>query len=145
MPALANHKHELFAQGLAKGENATAAYRNAGYSAVGNSAEASASRLLSDVKVQARIAELQERFAIRVEMTVLDIVRQLSEDREFARECESPSAMVSATLGMAKVCGLLKDKVELTGKDGGPVEHRDAAQAEVADIFGATQHEARVH
>jgi hypothetical protein len=121
MAALSNPKHERFAQALAKGENATAAYKSAGYSAKGNSAEAAASRLLSDVKVQSRVAELQERAAIKVELGIADIVQMLQEDRLLARELESPSAAVSASMGIAKVLGLIIDKGELTGKNGAPI------------------------
>lgn len=115
MPALANHKHELFAQALAKGDNATNAYKNAGYTAKGNAAESAASRLLSDVKVQARVTELQERAAIKAEKTAADIVAMLEEDRTLARSEKQPSAAVSAALGMAKVLGLITDKVRHEG------------------------------
>lgn len=128
MAALSNPKHERFAQELAKGENATASYKLAGYSAKGNSAEAAASRLLSDVKVQDRLAELLERAAIRVELTALDIVRMLNEDREMARDLKQPSAAVSASMGIAKVLGHLIERNELTGKNGGPIETRDLTE-----------------
>jgi phage terminase small subunit len=115
VPALANHKHELFAQALAKGDNATNAYKNAGYTAKGNAAESAASRLLSDVKVQARVTELQERAAIKAGKTAADIVAMLEEDRTLARSEKQPSAAVSAALGMAKVLGLITDKVKHEG------------------------------
>jgi phage terminase small subunit len=56
---LKNARHERFAQELAKGEHASTAYKLAGYSAVGNSAESAAARLFKNVKVAARIAELR--------------------------------------------------------------------------------------
>jgi len=34
-----------------------------------------------------------------------------------------------------------KQQVELTGKDGGPIEHKQAAVAEIAELFGPTPHE----
>jgi phage terminase small subunit len=137
---LANHKHELFAQALAKGEPASTAYKNAGYSATGNSAESAAARLFRKVQVVARVAELQERAAIKAELTVLDIVRMLDEDRALARKEKQTGSAVSATLGMAKVLGFLKEKVEHSGPDGGPIEHKAAAQAEIAEMFGPTPH-----
>jgi hypothetical protein len=136
MPALANHKHELFAQALAKGENATNAYKGAGYTALGNSAEAAASRLLSDVKVQTRVSELQARAAIKVEKTVADLVLMLEEDRVLARSEGQPSAAVSAVMGMGKLLGHLKDKVEHSGPNGTPIEYRTVAQAEIDEMFG---------
>jgi phage terminase small subunit len=60
---LKNARHERFAQELAKGEAASAAYRNAGYSATGNSSEVAASRLFKNDKVAARVAELRGRIA----------------------------------------------------------------------------------
>ena len=57
MPILAHTKHEQFAQSVAKGISATGAYISAGYSKSG--AAASASRLLTNANVAARIKELK--------------------------------------------------------------------------------------
>jgi hypothetical protein len=73
-------------------------------------------------------------------LTVLDIVRMLDEDRALARKEKQTGSAVSATLGMAKVLGFLKEKVEHSGPDGGPIEHKAAAQAEIAEMFGPTPH-----
>ena len=54
---LGNAKHEQFAQSVATGTSGTEAYRSAGYSTAG--APASASRLLADPTVAARIEELK--------------------------------------------------------------------------------------
>jgi hypothetical protein len=109
--ALSNHKHELFAQGLAKGETAESAYVAAGY----RPSRPHASRLATNGNVTARVAELQERAAIKVEKTVADLVSMLEEDRGLARQIEQPSAAVSAVMGMGKLLGLVKDKAEITG------------------------------
>jgi phage terminase small subunit len=135
MAKLANHRHELFAHALARGETGDAAYIAAGYLPNRNNA----SRLKANESVRARVAELQERAAAKTEMTIADVVEMLVEDRLLARELEQSGSAVSATMGVAKVLGFLKDRVELTGKDGGPIEHRAAAQAEVADLFGEKQ------
>jgi uncharacterized protein YeaC (DUF1315 family) len=58
---LDNTRHELFAQSVATGTSATEAYTSAGYSEEG--AAASASRLLTDPKVAARVAELRTSIA----------------------------------------------------------------------------------
>jgi hypothetical protein len=58
---LDNTKHELFAQSVATGTSATGAYTSVGYSEVG--AAASASRLLSDPDVSARVEELKTSIA----------------------------------------------------------------------------------
>jgi phage terminase small subunit len=57
MPILAHTKHEQFAQSVAKGISATGAYISAGYSKAG--AAASASRLLTNANIAARIKELK--------------------------------------------------------------------------------------
>jgi hypothetical protein len=61
MPILTNTKHEQFAQSVAKGLSATRAYTFAGYSKAG--AGASASRLLTNARVSARIEELKTSIA----------------------------------------------------------------------------------
>jgi phage terminase small subunit len=64
MPVLAQPKHEQFAQSVAKGISATAAYISAGYSKAG--AAASASRLMTNANVSARIKELKTAAAANV-------------------------------------------------------------------------------
>jgi phage terminase small subunit len=56
MPTLANPRHESFAQALARGMSAAAAYVEAGYKAnTGN-----ASTLKADQSISQRVAELQD-------------------------------------------------------------------------------------
>lgn len=105
---LKNAKHEAFAQALAKGQSASDAYVTAGY----NESRSAASRLSTNVNIANRIKELQSKAAERAIVTIEDIARQLDEDREFARQCGSASASVAATMGKAKVLGLVTDKTE---------------------------------
>ena len=135
MPALSNPKHERFAQELAKGKSQADAYQLAGY----KPSEPNASRLTRDDKVAARVAEILERSAIRAEITIATILAELEEARELARKIEQPGPMVSASMGRAKVAGLLVDRTELTGKNGGPVQHQevsalDALESGIAGI-----------
>lgn len=108
MPVLPNIKHERFAQALAKGSSQADAYVKAGY----KPSEPHASRLASDGKVSARVAELLERAANSTIETVATMASQLDEDREFARELKQASAAVAASMGKAKVLGLIVDKVQ---------------------------------
>lgn len=110
MPVLTNQRHEKFAQELAKGKSQVAAYKAAGY----KPDDGAAARLSGNVRIRERLAELQGRAAEKAIVTAADIAAQLDEDRAFAREMESAAAMVSATMGKAKVLGLLKDQVDLT-------------------------------
>lgn len=136
MAALENRKHELFAQALAKGETADAAYSAAGF----KPNRGNATRLKANESIASRVTELQERAAIKVEKTVADLVEMLDEDRRLARELEQPSAAISAVMGMGKLLGLVKDKTELTGKDGNPIEIdqkvREDADAVTSAIAG---------
>ena len=111
MPALTNENHERMAQELAKGAGKFEAYQSAGFKGGPPAATAMANR--SDVK--ARVAELLERAAKRTEITIADIASQLDDDREFAQKVKQAGAAVSATMGKAKVLGLLSDKVEHSG------------------------------
>lgn len=119
MPVLKNPKHERFAQELAKGKTQIEAYKIAGY----KPDDGAAARLSGNVRVQSRLAELQERGAKRAEITVETITRQLAEDRDLAKEVKSASAAVSATMGLAKLHGLIREKHEHTGANGGPIKH----------------------
>ncbi len=118
MPALKNPRHEKFAQGLSRGLTADQAYQDAGFKANrGNAATLKANQSISD-----RVDELKEKAAERTVVTIDDIARQLDEDRQFARQNGASAAAVSATMGKAKVLGLIIERNEHTGKDGGPVQ-----------------------
>jgi phage terminase small subunit len=127
---LKNARHERFAQELAKGKSKAGAYKAAGFTGD----RTAACRLSTSANVQRRVAELKAKAAEKVIVTVADIAHQLDEDREFARELESPSAAVSATMGKAKVLGLLEDrsKVDITTA-GKPLDLRSFYGGEPAD------------
>lgn len=77
MPALENARHERFAQELAKGSSQSEAYRTAGYSGVSSVLEAGASRLVRNVKVADRVADLKARAAERAEISVASVTKRL--------------------------------------------------------------------
>lgn len=74
LPILKNPRHELMAQELAKGANATAAYIAAGY----KSYTSNSSRLRRDPVVVARVEELLASGAERTVVTVQSIVEELA-------------------------------------------------------------------
>lgn len=120
-------KQEAFAIAYVETGNASEAYRRA-YNAgkmKPSVINVKASELLANGNVAVRVAELQAAHVERHEITIDDLVRELEEARIAASTTEKPqaAAMVAATLGKAKLLGLITDKQELTGKDGGPVEH----------------------
>lgn len=112
MSALNNQRHERFAQELAKGSPASSAYKEAGYKTSGNSAEAAASRLLRDVKVQARVAELKERGAIKTEITLEGLIQEAAEIQASALKDGQHSAAVAALTAKAKLAGLWVERSE---------------------------------
>jgi len=117
-------KQEAFCLAYIETGNASEAYRRS-YNA-GNmkpeSINVTACQLLSDPKIALRVAELKDELKERHKMTVDDIALMLKEDREFAKECETPGAAVTATMGLAKLYGLLTDKQEVTGRDGAAIK-----------------------
>ncbi|WP_311271069.1 terminase small subunit [Sphingobium sp. WCS2017Hpa-17] len=113
-------KQEKFCQLYVELGNASEAYRQS-YSAERMKAptiNVKASQLLAQDKISVRVAELKAAHAERHNMTVDDIAKLLKEDRDFARKCETPAAAVSATMGLAKLYGHLRDKVDHTSSDG---------------------------
>ena len=117
-------KQEAFCLAYIETGNASEAYRSA-YNAAKmkpESVNVGASKLLADPKIALRVAELKSDLVERHQVTADSIAKMLREDREFARECETPSAAVTATMGLAKLYGLLTDKTEVTGKDGAAIK-----------------------
>lgn len=124
---LKHTRREAFVQHLLKGETLERAHELAGFTPNKQNAH----RLKSRPDVAARLAELQERVAEKAVLTAADIARQLDEDRDFAKERGQAAAAVSATLGKAKVLGLIRDRHEHSGVGGGPIEYRDLSEEEV--------------
>ena len=120
-------KQEAFALAYVETGNASEAYRRA-YNAAKMkpaSVAVNASKLLAEAKVALRVQELQAKAVERHEITVDDILRELEEARALAAggEKPQPAAMVAASMGKAKLLGMLTDKMEHSGKDGGPIDH----------------------
>ncbi len=132
MPALENARHERFAQEIVKGVSGRDAYKNAGYTVKSPLvADAAASRLLTDVKVKARIAELQERSAKRAEVTAESIIEELEQARALAIANNQSNAAVSASMGKAKVAGLIIEKQER----GAPGDFSKMSDGELRDFI----------
>jgi phage terminase small subunit len=136
MPALKNPKHELFAHGIAKGMGQREAYLWAGYTGASNEAiDANASRLIRKDKVSGRIAEIQERMAIRSEETVERITADLraivAKGHDMAPTFGPPAAQLvrAALMDIAKLNGLVVEKTETR-----TVRARDMSDDELATI-----------
>ena len=120
-------KQEAFALAYVETGNASEAYRRA-YNAGNMKPEVianKASALLKRGDVRVRVEMAQAKAVERHETTVDDILRELEEARALAAggEKPQPAAMVAASMGKAKLLGMLTDKMEHSGKDGGPIDH----------------------
>lgn len=111
MPVLDNPRHEAFAQALFKGKTADEAYVLAGFKAN----RGNAATLKANQNIVKRLAELQERSAKKVEITVESLALELEEARSLALTEKQTSAAVSATMGKAKLFGLGSETRKLTG------------------------------
>ncbi|MER8481185.1 terminase small subunit [Mesorhizobium sp. M1322] len=115
-------KQEAFAVAWVELGSASEAYRrthDVGAETKPESIWSAASRCLGDVKVQSRIKELQAEARDLMLISVGTLTDRLEQARLHAMKDEKgASAAVSATMGMAKLHGLLVDKAEVTGKDG---------------------------
>jgi len=118
-------KQEAFCQAYIETGNASEAYRTA-YAADKMKPEAvhvQASNLKDNPKIALRLKELQGEIRQRHNVTIDSLLAELEEARQKALSAETPqsSAAVAATMGKAKLTGLDKQVVELTGQGGGPV------------------------
>lgn len=124
MGVLSNAKHERFAQELAKGRTADEAYAEAGY----KPDRGNASRLTANDSVQTRVAEIQERAAVRVEVSLASITADLARIAQKAENLSESSGLSvarAAKMDIAKLHGLVVDKT----KADVTVTHEDALAA----------------
>jgi phage terminase small subunit len=123
MPVLSNPRHERFAQELAKGKTATEAYVLAGY----KPNDGNAATLKGNQRVIARLAELQERTAARIDVTVQSLLEEAEAARVLAMAIEAPSAAIAAVKEKGVLSGKRVERTaaELTGADRGPIETKD--------------------
>lgn len=117
MAVLENAKHELFAQEIAKGRPQREAYKTAGFRAANNNvADVGASRLLSEAKLEARIAELLAVSAVSVGVTVegqTTHLERIAKAAEQLGEVGGLSVARAAHMDIAKLNGLIIEKKEV--------------------------------
>lgn len=120
-----NQKYEAFCVAFVNnGDNAAEAYRAAGYKArTQHSAEASASRLLKNAEVNARIAELKAK--IRNVSDKKMVMNATAKREMLAGIMNNPNVSVSDRLKACdidnKMAGEYVTKTQLSGTDGGPI------------------------
>ena len=110
-----NQKQQNFVDEYLKDYNATQAAIRAGYSK--NRASEIGYQLLHKTTVISALNLAQNSVSERNRVTVDSLIAELEQAREIAINSDNPtpSAAVSATMGKAKICGYLVDKVEHSG------------------------------
>lgn len=106
-------KQEKFCQGVAKGLTYSDAYRES-YNTDKMKAETinrEAFDLMKAPKIAARVEQLKQRALKRYDLTIDDIITELEEAREIAKKTKTSAAMVSASMGKAKLLGLVTDNI----------------------------------
>lgn len=116
-------KQEAFALAYIETGNASEAYRRA-YAAKGmteKSINETASRLVKNVKVAARIAELRAPVVEKAGLTLDKHLDDLLRLRNMAVKDNKWAAAINAEIARGKAAGLYVERTELTGKGGGPI------------------------
>ncbi|KKN04930.1 hypothetical protein LCGC14_1092460 [marine sediment metagenome] len=112
---LKDGQRERYARNLAKGGTADhAAFKAAGFK--GNRANAARCKKRPDMV--ARVAYLRGRAARRTGYDIEAATDELEDARKLAELGNNPAVMVSASMGKAKVNGLLVETHKHTGADG---------------------------
>ena len=110
-------KQEKFAQEYVATGNASEAYRrsyNVKPTTKDKSVHENASRLLNDVMISSRVQQIKASIVQRHELSIDDILDELEEAREMGKLTQQSSSMVSASMGKAKLLGLIVDRKEIT-------------------------------
>lgn len=109
--------------------NATRAAIRAGYSP--KTANKNAARLMVNDGVKAAIEAAQQARAERTELTQDVVVEGLLAEARLAGEGSSHSARVAAWTALGKHLGMFKERVEHTGKNGGPIQYAQTTDADL--------------
>jgi len=128
-------KQEAFCLAYLETGNASEAYRRAYNTKRMKPATVNrkAKELLDHGKIAARLAQLQGEAAKRNEITVDSLISELEEARQLALQEGQPSAMVSATMGKAKITGYDKQIIDHRSSDGS-MSPQDAGAAVLAAL-----------
>ena len=118
--ALENSKHEQFCQVWLETGNKSEAFRKSHPHSLkwkDDTVHNKASALSRQAQVAARYEQLQEDTVKAHGVTIESLIKELNEAREVALTADTPqsSAAITATMSKAKLVGLDKHQVEITG------------------------------
>lgn len=134
---LKDAKAEVFAQAVARGSTQAEAYRKAQPKSTGwqdKTVWSRASELAAVREVQGRVAYLKAEAARRAVFTLSDHLLRLDEISRAAQAAEDFSASARAEEARGRASGFYVQRLEHTGKGGGPIETkqtRDLTDAEL--------------
>lgn len=116
-------QREKFAQAVASGMNQSDAYRAAYKVREGTtlvSVNQSASRVMADVNVASRVAELRAPAAKKASITLESHLEDLQRLRNMAVKAEQFGAAITAEVARGKAAGIVVEKgqINLTNSDG---------------------------
>jgi phage terminase small subunit len=115
MPTLQNPRHERFAEELATGKSADAAYVLAGY----RENRSNAARLSANRHILKRVAEIQSLGAELAAISIETLIAEAEAARSKAMgEKGGANAAVAAITAKAKLAGLWREKVAQTDPSG---------------------------
>lgn len=133
------HQQEAFVQAIAAGMSQAAAYRSA-YPRAKAWKDAhvytAGSELAALPKISRRLAQLQAQAARAAVFTLADHLRNLETISLAALKAKDFAAAARAEEARGKASGFYAQKVEITGKGGGPIETkqtRDLTDEELAE------------
>ena len=124
-------KQELFVSAYcSNGFNATQAAIEAGYSE--NCAASIGGENLQKPEIIEEIDKYKLKVKQRHGITIESLLKELEEAREVALSAETPqsSAAIAATMGKAKLTGLDKHIVEVSGPEGSAIQTYDMSRAD---------------
>jgi len=105
-----NPKRQAFVREYAVSRNGLQSAIRAGYSE--KTAGQIANNLLKIIEVKEALAELEAQHADKCGVTIENLTAEIEKDREQARQLGQPSAAISASMGIAKLHGLVVDRAE---------------------------------
>src|SRR5580693_3160564 len=133
MPTLQNPRHERFAQELAIGKTADAAYVLAGY----KENRSNAARLNASQNIQKRVSEIQSLGAKLAAITIETLIAEAEAARSKAmRERGGANAAVAAITAKAKLAGLWREKVAQTDPFGENISRTRGASRRLKPDYG---------
>jgi hypothetical protein len=125
-------KQQLFVEAYFSSDyNATEACRKAGYN--GNNLNRVASQLLAKPNVKAAIDTLAKKKLEEVSLTEQYVIKKLVRTIEKAEQDNNLAAVLRGIELAAKNLGMLRDRTEITGKDGEAIKYEEV-QNEAADF-----------